>query len=270
MKWTNRDQAVWEEIENYIHSLESIRSNDFKDTYIQWVDQAISFIPKHLSDIFFEKLDSWLFHLHSFIQASQIQEDARIRILTSARVFDESIQTIADMRKLSIDQLSFIADQHSARHRLYALAQGGMTGTGKSILLSTDFLVLMMFNLRSVQITAISYGYDVKTPLELMISLKVFHAATLPKRLRREAWEGIVIDLQEDPYFYQGPENLLSYQWLEEPFKQILKTYFITMFKSKPSIIPIAIGAGLNYQFSRKVTDFADKFYKYRYLLDKG
>jgi hypothetical protein len=31
----------------------------------------------------------------------------------------------------------------------------------------------------------------------------------------------------------------------------------------------MAIGAGANYQFTRKVTDFAHKYYQYRYLLKK-
>ncbi|MGE6259348.1 EcsC family protein [Heyndrickxia sporothermodurans] len=274
MNWTNRDQMVWEQIQGWIDALQDEGSNDLINTYGKWMDQAFLFIPNNMKEPFFEKVDNWLFHLNSLIQSLQIQEDARKRILSSARVFDDNIHIISDMRKLTVDQVSYIADQHSARHRLYSFVQGGITGTGKSVLLSTDFLVMLILNLRSVQIIAMSYGYDIKTPFEMMTTLKVFYASTLPKRIKRTGWDQLILDLDDKQYFYEGTDQITSYQWLEEPFIQLAKSYFISLFykekESKLSIIPLAIGAGVNYQFSRKVTDYADKYYKFRYLLDKG
>ncbi|QQZ10612.1 EcsC family protein [Heyndrickxia vini] len=274
MAWTKRDQIIGDQLQEWIQTLNQDNSNDFKDTYVKWLEHGYSLIPDKIKTPFFEKLDTWLFHLHSLIQSMQIQEDTRNRILSTARVFDDKVQTISDMRNLTIDQLSYIADQHSARHRLYSFIQGGVTGTGKSMILSTDFLVMIILNMRAVQIIAVSYGYDIKTPFEMMTSLKVFHAASLPKRLKGKAWELLLNDLEEQQYFYEGIDQVTSYQWLEEPFKQVAKAYLISLFQkekdSKLSLIPLAIGAGANYQFSRKVTDFADKYYKFRYLYDKG
>lgn len=274
MQWTQRDQAVWDQVQIWIDTLNEEKSNDFTNTYEKWMDHGFSMIPDHIKEPFFEKLDTWLFHLHSLIQSMQFQEDARNRILSTARVFDEEVNTIPEIKNLTIDQVSYIADQHSARHRLYAFIQGGITGTGKTILLGSDFLVMIILNLRAVQIIAMSYGYDIKTPYEMMTSLKVFHAATLPKRLKGNAWDLLVRELGEQQYFYDGTDQITSYQSLEGPFKQLVKVYFISLFQkekdSKWTFIPLVVGAGANYLFSRKVTDFADKYYKFRYLQDKG
>ncbi|MBB2480276.1 EcsC family protein [Bacillus sp. APMAM] len=275
MTWTKNEQKVWEDIEEYVQSFQSYEGNDFQNLYGKWVEKAFTSIPESLTEPFFEKLDTWLFHLHSLLQGLRIQDEARERILKSAKVFDESIFLIEDMKKLSIDQLSYIADQHVSRHKIYSLLQGGMTATAQPIFLSSDFLALILINLRSVQLTAITYGYDVRQPFEMMTSLKVFHTASLPNRLKGMGWKELTDELEEHHslYFYEGMEKIIDYRWLEEPFKQSLKVFFISLFNknssSKSSFVSLAIGAGANYQFSRKVNQFAEKYYQYRFLLDK-
>ena len=49
--------------------------------------------------------------------------------------FKKDLQNIEDLRKLDIDQLQYIAMQQIARHRLYSFAQGGLAGTGGTLLL---------------------------------------------------------------------------------------------------------------------------------------
>ncbi|MGV3464739.1 MAG: EcsC family protein [Heyndrickxia sp.] len=274
MSWTNNEQKVWEDIECWIQSFQTNEENDFQNLYGKWVDRAVSAVPESLTEPFFEKLDTWLFHLHSLLQGLQIQDEARDRIIKSAKALDDSIISIEDLKKLSIDQLSYIADQHVSRHKLYSLVQGGMTATGQPVFLTSDFLALVLINLRSVQLTATTYGYDVRKPFEMMTSLKVFHAASLPNRLKGSGWDDLTNDLDEHHsfYFYEGMEKIVDYRWLEEPFKQLLKVLFILLFNkkaSKSSFLSLAMGAGINYQFSRKLNQFAEKYYQYRFLLDK-
>jgi hypothetical protein len=150
-----------------------------------------------------------------------------------------------------------------------------VTGTGGLVAIGSDLPAMLVINLRSVQLIAITYGFDVQTPFEMMTSLKVFHAATLPARLRALAWEDLMEDLnkKDSNYFYDGSEQLTDYTWLEGSMKQALKAMAITMFKGKKwsglPLVSIAIGAGSNYQLSRKITDFAEKYYQYRYLREK-
>ncbi|HZG70530.1 MAG TPA: EcsC family protein [Chondromyces sp.] len=275
MAWTERDETVWNEIMSWEQDMLNYEGNDFQYTYSKWLEAAFESIPEETRDSVFQRLDQMLFHLHSLLQGSQVQSDARERILVSARAFHEEINEIADLKKLTIDQLHYLNNQHSARHRLYSFVQGGVTGTSGLVTMAADFPAMVIINLRSVQLTALTYGYDVHIPFEMMTSLKVFHAAFLPNRLKVKGWSDLVTDLEDRDslYFYNGSDKLTNSAWLEEPLKQALKLTAISMFKNKKvSSIPLigmAIGAGANYQLTRKVTQYAERYYQYRYLFEK-
>lgn len=275
MEFTNRELKVWNEINEWQENLYQYEPTDLAALYDKWLEQGFSLLPENVQQQFFDKLDTWLFHLHAMVQSSQIQIDARERILASARVFNEEIETLGDMNLLSIDQLNYIANQHIAKHRLYSFAQGGISGSGGLLLLGSDLPAMTVINIRTVQLIAMSYGFEVNTPFEMMVALKVFNAGAMPKRLQGIAWEELIHEIQtaEDDYFYLGIEELTNPTWMEQPLKQLLKALSITIFRQKLvrgiPFISIAIGAGANYQMTRSVSEFAQKFYQYRYLLEK-
>ncbi|CAH0203202.1 EcsC family protein [Peribacillus sp. NPDC101481] len=275
MEFTNREMKIWNEISEWQEKLYQYEPTDLAALYDKWLEQGFALLPENVQQQFFEKLDTWLFHLHAMVQSSQVQIDARERILASARVFNEEIETLSDLNHLSIDQLNYIANQHIAKHRLYSFAQGGMSGSGGLLLLGSDIPAMTVINVRIVQLIAMSYGVEVNTPFEMMLALKVFNAGAMPKRLQGIAWEELIREVQtaEDDYFYLGIEELTNPTWMEQPLKQLLKALSITVFRKKLvrgiPFISMAIGAGSNYQMTRSVSEFAQKFYQYRYLLDK-
>ncbi|MEI2471288.1 EcsC family protein [Peribacillus frigoritolerans] len=275
MEFTNREIKVWNEISEWQEKLYQYEPTDLAALYDKWLEQGFALLPENVQQQFFEKLDTWLFHLHAMVQSSQVQIDARERILASARVFNEEIETLSDLNHLSIDQLNYIANQHIAKHRLYSFAQGGMSGSGGLLLLGSDIPAMTVINVRIVQLIAMSYGVEVNTPFEMMLALKVFNAGAMPKRLQGIAWEELIREVQtaEDDYFYLGIEELTNPTWMEQPLKQLLKALSIAVFRKKLvrgiPFISMAIGAGSNYQMTRNVSEFAQKFYQYRYLLEK-
>lgn len=272
---TEREQKVFDEIRNWEQSLFIYEPNDFVLVYEKYLDRAFSLLPEETQKEFFSVLDTWLFHLHALIQGSELQHNAKERILSAGRVFQEDITHISDLKRLSIDQLQYIAQQQIARHRLYSFTQGGLSGTGGPITLGADIPAIAVINLRVVQLIAFAYGYEVNNPFEMMTSLKVFHAATLPKRMQGHGWEQLMNEWQttDEYYFYDGEDELTNFSWLEQPLQQILKAVTILMFKNKRlqgiPLVSMAIGAGMNYQLTKRVTDFAHKYYQMRYLLEK-
>ena len=276
MALTEREQKVWSEIQEWENKLYSYESNDFELTYEKYMEKSFTLLPENIQQQVFTSLDNWMFHLHALIQGSQLQIDAKERILQSGRVFNVQIESVGDLQLLTIDQLQYIAQQQIARHRLYSFAQGGLAGTGSSLMLGADIPAMAVINLRVVQLIAMTYGIEVNTPYEMMSSLKVFHAATLPSRLQMRAWEELISELhnEQDFYFYEGVEEIANVSWMEQPAKQLLKGVVIYMFRNKTiqglPLISMAIGAGTNYQLTRKVTEFAHKYYQYRYLYKKG
>lgn len=275
MPLTDREAKVLNEIQEWERNLLNYEPNDFQLTYEKYLQQSFSLLPEKVQRQFFTVIDSWLFHLHSLIQGAQLQMDAKERILSSGRIFKKDIEKIEDLRQLQIQQLEYIAEQQIARHRLYSFAQGGLAGTGGPLLLSTDIPAIAVINLRAVQLIAMTYGVEVNTPFEMMTSLKVFHTATLPSRLQKVGWTLLMneLDSRDDHYFYEGNEEITDITWLEQPVQQLLKALVITLFRKKMiqgiPLVSMAIGAGANYQLTRKVTEVAHKYYQLRYLKEK-
>lgn len=275
MPLTDQERKKLAEIRQWEKSLLSYEANDFQLTYEKYLERSFSMMPENLQRQFFSGLDSWLFHLHGIIQGSQLQMDAKDRIITSARIFNKDTEKIEDLRQLDFDQLQYIAEQQIAKHQLYSFIQGGLAGTGGKLLLGTDIPAIAVINLRVVQLIAMSYGFEVNTPYELMTSLKVFHTATLPPRMKKDGWATLMAELEqnENPYFYEGTEEITDITWLEQPLQQLFKAVVITLFRKKlvqgVPLISMAIGASSNYQLTRKVTELAQKYYQLRYLKEK-
>ncbi|MEH7118915.1 EcsC family protein [Neobacillus vireti] len=275
MPLTDREKVVLNEIRLWENNLLNYEATDFQLLYEKYLERSFSLLPEKIQRQFFSVIDGWLFHLHSIIQGTQLQMDAKERILSSGRIFRKDIEKIADLRQLEIDQLQYIAEQHIARHRLYSFAQGGLSGTGGTLLLGADIPAMAVINLRVVQLIAMTYGFEVNSPYEMMASLKVFHTATLPPRVQKQGWASLMAELeeQEELYFYEGNERITDITWLEQPIQQLFKAMVIMLFRKRAiqgiPLVSMAIGAGTNYQLTRKVTEFAHKYYQLRYLKNK-
>lgn len=214
---------------------EDLRS-DFGRTYDKWLNGKLNQLPGPMKEKFFGKLDDILFHLHAFIQNSHVQQDARQQLLMTAKTFHDEIEQIEDLKKLSVDQLHYLSDLQLSKHRLYSFVQGGLAGTGGLLLMGIDLPAQMLLNLRAVQMTALSYGYEVNTPYEMMTSLKVYHASILPKHLRYEQWTSLKEELQDSeshPFFYEGEDGFANQATLDHLVKQLVKVSAISMLRKK-------------------------------------
>ena len=277
MTLTRREETLLEELHTWRQTFLEYEATDLENSYDKWVDQAFSLLPESLQIQFFERLDDWLFQLNSLLRGTKLQNEASERILNTARSMNEEVESISDMRnKMSVAQLTFIAEQQASRHRIYSLVQGGMVGSGQPLFISSDFLAMLVINLRAVQLTAMSFGYDVQSPAGLLETLKVFNVATMPERMKMFGWEDLMEDLQknDEDFYFDIHERITDPSWVDEPLKELLKISLIMLFSRKTisgiPLISVAIGAGMNYRTTRKVTHFAIKYYQYKHLLEKS
>lgn len=278
MPLTEREKKVLDELKEWELSLSDYVPNDLQLVYDKYLERTFSLLPEELQKQFFSNFDNWLFHLHSLIQGSQLQADAKGRILSAGRVFNPEMESIGEMKNLNLEQIQYIVDQQIARHRLYSFVQGGISGSGGNLVLGADIPAMAVINLRAVQLIAMAYGYEINTPFEMMTALKVFHAAMMPKRMQYSGWNELMEDLKQadenEFYFYDGKEELTDVTWIEQPINQIMKGIAIMMFRKKKleglPIISMGIGASANYQLTRKVTEFAHKYYQMRYFVHRG
>lgn len=275
MPLTDLENRVLHDIHNWENRLSQYEANDFQLTFEKYFEQSFSLLPEKVQYQFFSVINDWMFHLNAMIQGSELQTNAKDRILSSARCFNPEVEDLSDLKMLELNQLSYIAQQHIARHRFYSFAQGGLSGSGSSLLLGADIPALAVINLRAVQLVAMSYGFEMNTPFEMMSSLHVFRAATLPKRMQSAGWKELIAELdgKKDPYFYEGSEEIIDVPWIEQPLSQILKAMVIFFFRRKTiqgiPLMGMTIGAGLNYRLTKNVTEFAQHYYLLRFLQEK-
>lgn len=273
---SKREERILQDIKNWEQQFVQHESTDFQRMFDKWLNAAFSKLPAKKREEFFAKGDKSLFYLHALIQSSQSQLEARNRILGTARLFHDSIEQLEDIKQLSIDQLTYIAEQQTARHRLYSFMQGGVTGIGGVLLLTADLPAMAALNVKAVQLISTSFGHDVNKPYEMMLALKVFHAALLPVHLQQYAWQNLLEELNQDeksPFFYEGEEEVLNPASIQVLLGQIMKTFLIYSLRRKVfqgvPILGIAIGSTMNYRFTRSITEFANRFYQMRYLIEK-
>ncbi|WP_411953650.1 EcsC family protein [Alkalibacillus sp. S2W] len=262
------EERVLVDLSRWEDELASYVSNDFEKMYEMWVQDQFQKLPKHVQQRFFNSVDQWLIYTYTFLQGTQMQQDAYDRLLQIGRTYDETINTIEDLSQLSIEKQTYLANQHVAKNRLYSFVQGGMAGSGGWFLLGVDVPLMVGLNLRTIQLIGTSFGYNMHNPIEMLLALKVFHAGALPKRLRYEAWQELKENVNEYDSFMGEHEELTNPTWAEQPLKSIFKTLAIVLSRRKMiqglPIVSVGIGAAVNYKTAKDVSEFATRFYQYR------
>lgn len=266
-------EEQWKQrIANWEHTLYSYEPSQFSTTVDYWLDLAFEYLPEDTKDMFFSQIDTWLFHLHGFIQQSSFQQQAEERILKMAQSYKEDVETIEDIQTLTLSQKAFIAEQQIAKQKLYSVIQGGMTGTGKLSTLAVDIPAFAALNIRTTQLIALSFGYRASTPYEMVKALQLFYCATIPKKYQFERWQSLTKDLgqEEDLYFDTISEKDHPTVWLQQPLFHLVKLLFVVVLgRRKVNGIPIigmVAGAGTNYYWTKEVSQFAHHYYVMRHL----
>lgn len=269
------DEKMVDGIADWQQSLFDREPTDVQVIIDKWVESAFSRIPSSKRKAFFSHVDKWLIYMHTFIQQSQMQYDAKQRIISSAKVFDESVEHIEDIQSMPLHIRAYLAEQQVAKHRLYAMGQGGVSGIGGLLFLGVDIPALFAINIKAIQLIGMSYGYEMNSPYEMVVALKVFYGATLPSHLQQHAWTELIEQVKEasdQQLFYEGNDDITNEVWFEQPIKQGLKGIFLFMLRKKLvqgiPVLGVAVGATANYKLTKQVTDYAHRFYQARCLIE--
>ncbi|MGP4078286.1 EcsC family protein [Pseudalkalibacillus sp. R45] len=276
MEWSQNEKQVWSSIEKWEQEYFTYVPTDFNRTYEKTFEDAFNRISPKIRDKVLQTIDNLLFHLHSIILNSQFQQDTKQRVLLAAQSMNKDVEVWEDVQDCKIEQLRYIAQHQVAKHRLLSFAQGGLSGAGGILFLGIDIPASIAAHLRSIQVLALSYGYSINQPYETMLSLKLFHAATLPKQHQQEAWEQLmseVLDQEINPYFFESDELVADSQWMRHLVGLVGKGMILFMLRKRLiqgiPLMGMVYGATANYQLSRQITDFANQFYQKRWLLEK-
>ncbi|WP_304502747.1 EcsC family protein [Caldalkalibacillus mannanilyticus] len=139
-----------------------------------------------------------------------------------------------------------------------------------------DLPALLAINMKMIQSIAGSYGYSLTSPTEQILSLQVLNAASLSKKLHADVMHWLEENhLDEAEAFLSHRQGtIIQPEWLETLAKQWIKSLVLYGMKKTTkhsfSILGIALGANLNYQFTKNVAQFSSQFYRQRYLKSNG
>ncbi|MCD8501899.1 MAG: EcsC family protein [Bacillaceae bacterium] len=271
-----REQKVLEEIQSweldYFQETEHSNISTYQNKLFEHLEEKF---PTH-KEVLTKAVDTFIFHIHAIMKNSKYDEEIVKQILNHGRVFDSEIESVNDMKKLSIDHLRFIADQQLAKQRLLSLAQGGITGLSNPLILLSDLPVLLALHLRSIQLAATTYGHDLREPKEMFIALKLFHVATMPKSLQKQSWNLLseeLASIENESVYFSDHIQVTTTMWLQQPLRQLAKAILIFSLRNKlykgVPLFGLTLGAVANYQLAKQVTEISHQFYQKRHVLYK-
>lgn len=276
MEWSKNEKQVWSTIEKWEEEYFTYVPTDFSRAYVKTFDEALARVNPKVRDKTLHIMDNLLFHLHSIILNTQFQQDTKQRVLLAAQAMNKDVEVFEDIKECRLEQLRYIAQHQVAKHRLLSFAQGGLSGAGGLLFLGIDIPASIAAHLRSIQVLALSYGYPINQPYETVLSLRVFHAATLPKEHQQEAWDQLmseVMNQELNPYLFETEEVVADHKWMRHLVGLVGKGFVIFMLRKRLiqgiPLMGMVYGATANYQLSRQITDFANNFYQKRWLLEK-
>lgn len=274
MELSGRKREVWEEIERWENSYFIMTDENPYYSLEKNFNKYLEGRRPETQRTILQAVDSIIFHTHALIQNSKFEQETITKVLDQGRVFAD-IKDISDMKKLTLDQLRYLTNQHLAKQRLLAFTQGGITGIGSFPFLALDLPLLLFLNLRSIQLTAMTYGYDLRTPFEMMLAVNLFHASTLPKTLQKQGWENLLNEVKSFENEWLVFEENINHKfavWLQQPLKQLAKGMVLFLFRKKLvqgiPVLGISLGAATNYYLAKQVSEFAHYFYQKRYLIE--
>src|SRR5690606_14500789 len=85
--------------ENELHDI----SNEFGSYYEDWMQESFERLPLKFKSKFEHFIEQWFLYTYTFLQSTTMQNDAIQRILQTARTYDDTIDTIEDLKELSIE-----------------------------------------------------------------------------------------------------------------------------------------------------------------------
>ncbi|MDQ0339763.1 hypothetical protein J2S00_002556 [Caldalkalibacillus uzonensis] len=243
-----------------------------------WLTQWLNTLPAEQKKTVIDIIDHLVIYISNFFHKHSNCEEIERSIVMEARLFESGLSSFEEIPSVDFYRLQYIEQKFRSRYPLYALVEGGLAGSGHPLLLAIDFPALLSINLKMLHYVASTYGYSLKHPYEQMLVLKVLHAATLPRHHKRAAWDWLIEhhvhrgQARELTLFDNG-QTLIKEEWLETLVKQWVKAVVLYGLKKTSkknwSLVGMVFGANMNYQWTKRVGQFASLFYRYRFLEER-
>ena len=193
-------------------------------------------------------------------------------ILEEADRMGLEVDTVEDLRKAPLEDLDVLARGLFGQNTLMAALSGGGTGLGGLALIAADIPILFMINLHLIQRIGAAYGFPMAHPDFSPVVLSIYNAAAANSREARSGAMhevGIAAAALAGDVPYKGRvRGTLPDQSRHVP-RELAKSLVGRKLLQSIPLAGAAVGAGVNYWFTRETAQTAYMLFRALYLEHK-
>lgn len=265
MRLTSQEKEIRREIEEWQHADRSVLTQalDWSMRPVDWaVDQVAG--PEAI-DRTSEKIGQFLSVLNDASEWTYDYSD----VVDAAHERGLKIETVNELRHESIEDLDPLARRQFTQNAVLAAIEGGGTGLGGAALIAADVPLLFTINLRLIQQIGACYGFPMRGPSYRPLVLSVFNvAASGSAKARNEALREVSVAASafaRDTEYKGRVSGTFRDQNRHLP-REIAKNLVSRKIGQTIPIAGAAVGAGVNYWFTRETSEAAYMLSRALYL----
>lgn len=190
-------------------------------------------------------------------------------LLADAKSRGMDIESIADLRDESIEDLDSLAKSYFSENAVLAAIEGGGTGLGGFVLIMADIPLLFTINLRLIQQIGASYGFEVDSPEFRPLVLGIFNVASSGSReAKNQALREVSVAAAAfaNNLEYKGRISGTFRDQNRHLPREIVKNLIGRKLAQTIPIAGAAVGAGINYWFTSEAAECAYMLFRALYL----
>ncbi|MXZ04745.1 MAG: EcsC family protein [Rhodothermaceae bacterium] len=268
MRLTPYEKTAQKEVDAWLRGDASLvaRAMDWVMRPVDWaVEQGV---PDSVVDQMSEAIGGFLSKLNDAtkwaVDLSSIQSEARKNGL--------DIEDLEDLRTAPLKTLDTIANGLFTQNTVMAALSGGGTGLGGAMLIAADIPLLFAINLHLIQRIGAAYGFPMTGPEHGPIVLSIYNAAAASSREARSGAlheVGIAAAAYAGGSTYRGRvRGVFSDQSRHVP-RELAKNLVGRKLLQTIPLAGAAVGAGVNYWFTRETAQTSYMLFRALYLEHK-
>ena len=254
--WVRGESSVWMRAMDWVmRPMDWVLEQSVSNEVLDQISSAIASFLKRLNDA-----SKWAVDFNSIIKQANTRGLA--------------VSDVKELRLQPMEKLDQLAQSMFTQNTVLAALSGGGTGLGGLALIAADIPLLFMINLHLIQRIGAAYGFPMASPEYSTIVLAIYNAAAANSReARANAIHeiGILAATLAGDTAYKGRVrgDMFSDQSRHIPREMAKNLVGRKLLQAVP-LAGAAIGAGVNFWFTRETAQTAYMLFRSLYLEHKA
>ena len=260
------EKQAQREIEHWLENKSSLvqQALDMAAKPFDWVTKKA--VPEEKMDQASDRVMQFLNTLNETSIWTYEEED----LLKEARRQGLSENALEALREQPLERLDPLARHFFKQNTILAAIEGGGTGLGGAVLITADIPLLFTINLRLIQQIAGSYGFPLGRPDYRFLVLSIYNAAAAATQVaKNDAMREVSVaaaTLASGSKYQGRPPSGTVRDQSRNLSREIAKNLVGRKLAQTIPIAGAAVGAGVNYWFTKQTAETAYMLCRHLYL----